>query len=318
MSEFDLIERYFRKSIPRDDVIVGNGDDCAVTSVPAGHQLTVSVDTLVEGVHFLPEVDPFSLGYKALAVSLSDLASMASVPRWATLALTIPEPDDAWLSAFSDGFHSLAEQFNVALVGGDTTRGPLSITVQLMGTVLDGKAVTRGGAQLGDDIYVTGQLGDAAIGLKCAQGEYMSEPHLDHHCRMRLERPEPRISSGVGLGPFVSAMVDCSDGFAADLGHILSSSGCGAVVKRRSLPISEAGRQFVENSGDWAPIVSGGDDYELIFTASPDSRTMISAIAEATGCSITWVGTVTSHDQLVMLGDDDLPLENPGSGYTHF
>lgn len=318
MNEFDLIRKYFRRDYRREDIIVGNGDDCAVVSIPAGHQMATSIDTLVEGVHFLADTNPEWLGHKALAVSLSDLAAMGSVPRWATLALTLPEADDEWLAAFSKGFLSLADRFNVALIGGDTTRGPLSISVQVMGIVMEGQAVRRSGASEGDDIYVTGQLGDACLGLMSLENEALLEPHLAYSCRMRLERPDPRVSVGVGLSPFASAMIDCSDGLLADLGHLLAASGLGGVIKRERFPLSEAVRSFVTEHDNWQPVFAGGDDYELVFTAPPSSRSIVAAMVESTGCSISWLGTVTTHDELIVLGDDDLPMSLSGSGYRHF
>lgn len=318
MNEFELIQTYFYRHAQRDDLVVGNGDDCAVMAVPEGHQLATSIDTLVEGVHFLPDVNPEWLGHKCLAVSLSDLAAMGSVPRWATLALTVPDVDSAWLESFSKGFLALAERFNVALVGGDTTRGPLSISVQVMGTVRDGQAVQRSGAQVGDDIYVTGQLGDSCLGLRHLQGEItLEEPH-GYLCQLRLERPDPRVGVGVGISPFATAMIDCSDGLMADLGHLLSASEVGADIACERIPLSEAVSLYVQTSGDWKPVIAGGDDYELVFTANSESRSMVAAIAESVGCPITWLGAITESKGMRLSDDAGNLMDVSSSGYRHF
>lgn len=316
--EFDLIQRYFHRQYDRSDIEIGNGDDCAVVSVPVDHQLAITTDTLIEGVHFPVGTLPERIGHKALAVSLSDLAAMGSVPKWFTLSISLPQHDEAWLSGFSKGLFALADQFNVALIGGDTTRGPLSITIQAMGSVADGRAVRRSTAQVGDDIYVTGTIGDAALGLKALTTDLELPGHHLYHCQQRLDKPSPRISSGIAASPFVTAMIDCSDGLVADLGHLLVDSGLGGVIKTSRVPLSESVKDYAEETKDWELPLAGGDDYELIFTASPDNRSIIAALPEAVNCPITWLGTVTTHDGLVVLGEDDVALDFSAQGYKHF
>ena len=319
LGEFELIQRFFSWPSGRSDVSVGIGDDTAVVDVPAGQQLVVTTDTLVEGVHFPAHTSPFDTGHKSLAVSLSDLAAMGARPRWFTLALTLPKVDENWLSGFSSGLRTLAEQQNIVLVGGDTTKGPLTISIQAMGVVGSGQAVLRSTAKPGDDIYVTGTLGDAALGLEFALET--SEPGITKECRsyclQRLNRPEPRVRAGISLAPFLTAMIDCSDGFVADLGHILASSGCGAELQLAALPLSSALQVNVEKQG-WRYPLSGGDDYELIFTASPRSRCEIIGIAENLNAPVTRVGKITEGGGIKITSADGQLLDLTTTGYTHF
>ncbi len=239
MSEFDLIRDYFTDvGARRTDVDLGVGDDCALLEVPAGQQLAISIDTLAAGTHFLPDCDPESLGHKSLAVGLSDLAAMGAEPAWATLALTLPDHDPGWIAAFSRGFAALAGAHGVSLVGGDTTRGPLSVTVQVHGLVPAGRAIRRSGAAPGDRVYVSGTLGDAGLALR----RILSGEPVDPVARARLERPTPRVALGLALRGVASAMIDVSDGLAADLGHILAASGVGAEIDLTALPLSAAVR----------------------------------------------------------------------------
>ncbi len=269
LSEFALIDRYFKHIGPRlDSTLVGIGDDCAVLRPPADPLLLVTTDTLVENIHFLASVDPESLGHKTLAVNLSDLAAMGATPKWVTLALTLPEVNESWIEAFTRGFSALAERYRVQLIGGDMTQGPLSITVQALGTGSDERILYRSAARPGDRIFLTGTIGDAGLALKYLKdrNERCSRALLD-----RLERPQPRIEAGQLIGGLASACIDISDGFAADLGHVLDASNAGATVDWNLIPLSAPVRQYVEQSGDSRLPLCAGDDYELCFTV-PEAR----------------------------------------------
>lgn len=264
LAEFDLIRRYFALHTPQHPFNqLGIGDDCALLSLPADYQLAVTADTMVENVHFFADVDPFLLGHKLLAVNLSDLAAMGAEPFAVTLALTLPKVDESWLQAFAAGFMQLAKQFRVDLIGGDTTAGPLTLTVQAMGAVPQGLALRRSAAQVGDLIYVTGSLGDAGLGLKIKQGLVCSAPELP---LQRFHQPLPRVAEGQALRGIAHACIDISDGLAADLGHILQQSRVGACLDWHSLPLSQPVQDYISQSGDWRLPLSAGDDYELCFT----------------------------------------------------
>ena len=320
LGEFDLIGRYFNRQQNQPGLAVGIGDDAAVVDIPADHQLVVTADTLVAGVHFPEQTSSEDIGYKSLAVNLSDLAAMGAVPRWYTLALTMPEANDAWLSGFSAGLAQLETDASVVLIGGDTTRGPLAIGIQAMGLVRRGAAVRRAGAKVGDDVYVTGALGDAALGLKYLQGDVPGAMFADAaiaRCIERLNRPQPRNVAGRSLAPFVNAMIDCSDGFAADLGHILTASDCGAEIELARLPLSTAGRRWVDVR-DWHLAFAGGDDYELIFTAAPAQRDVINGIADNLDCPITPVGRIMAGNGMILKQHDGSIFDFAPRGYTHF
>ena len=319
MSEFALIRTHFAAlGSARGDVILGVGDDCALLAVPPGQQLAVSIDTLAAGVHFLPDCDPEAIGHKCLAVGLSDLAAMGAEPAWATLALTLPaalprvSPD--WLAAFARGFGDLAQAHAVALVGGDTTRGPLSITVQVHGLIPVGAEIRRTGARPGDLIYVSGTLGDAGLALRGLLAGQVPAPGL----RARLERPTPRIALGLALRGLASAMIDCSDGLAADLGHILIASGVGAELDLAALPLAGAVAAVVEGAGDWGLPLASGDDYELCFCLPPGYQGRLPAIAARCSCPLTPIGRVLSGAGLVCRapGGAMVVLEHPG--FDHF
>ncbi len=316
LGEFDLIERFFQRSRAMPGVIVGVGDDAAVLELPADRQLVVTADTLIEGVHFPVATAAFDIGYKVLAVSVSDLAAMGAMPRWYTLALTLPQADESWLGDFSAGLAALEEASGIALIGGDTTRGALSVTIQAMGWVRRGAAVRRAGARPGDDVYVTGTLGDAALGLKLVRGEVGSAEAFER-CRERLDRPRPRTVAGYSLAPFVTAMIDCSDGFVADLTHLLEASGCGAEIDLRQLPLSAPVRRWVSEHG-WALPLGGGDDYELIFTADPAQRSVINGIADNLHCAVTRVGVIVEQAGIRLLDEQGHGIEPAQAGYRHF
>ena len=318
MSEFDLIRTYFTDLTPkRADVALGIGDDAALVSVPSGEQVAVSVDTLVSGVHFLPSVSPRALGHKALAVNLSDLAAMGADPAWVTLALTLPTADRAWLAEFAAGFSALAVRYNVALIGGDTTRGPLSMSIQVQGLVPEGEALSRAGARVGDGIYVTGTLGDAALCLKLMQLPTGSE-WLTEALRARLETPQPRVEAGLGLRGFASSAIDISDGLLADLGHILEAGGVGASLELARLPLSAIYADWLAQGGDWSPALTGGDDYELCFTAPEEAGPQIERLAAELDLPISRIGRIEADTGLRVIRPDGGEWSGSEAGFDHF
>ena len=319
--EFDLIRDYFQgATATRADVALGIGDDCALLSVPPGRQLAVSMDTLVCGRHFLPDVDPESLGHKALAVNLSDLAAMGAEPAWVTLGLTLPGADahwQGWLGAFVRGFAGLAAQHGVQLVGGDTTRGELSITVQVHGFVQPGQALRRDGAREGDLVYVSGQLGDAGLALLAQQGLFVGLGSLER-LQARLDRPQPRVALGRSLVGLASAAIDVSDGLAADLGHICSASDCGAQVYLERLPLSDTVADYVRETGDWSVPLSSGDDYELVCTVPEGRQGELEAAAAAWDVPLAWVGLMRKGAGVEVQLPDGLTTDTVPGGYDHF
>ncbi len=317
LSEFELIRKYFSPVAVRPDVLLGVGDDCALLATPAGQALAVSIDTLVEGVHFLAGVDPESLGHKALAVSLSDLSAMGAQPAWATLALTLPDADAPWLEAFSRGFANLASVHGLELVGGDITRGPRSVSVQAHGFVKPERAMRRGGASPGELVYLTGSLGDAGLALLGLQGRYLPPQGLSL-VRQRLERPWPRVAEGQALCRLATAAIDVSDGLAADLGHVLRASGVGAVIDVEDIPLSPSVSTHVAETGDWSLPLSGGDDYELCVTVPAERQAEVEQLGSTFDCGLSRIGTIDSESGLrCRMGDGRLVELNSG-GFEHF
>ncbi|MCW8907158.1 MAG: thiamine-phosphate kinase [Sedimenticola sp.] len=317
-SEFQLIEHHFsRLGATREDVLLGVGDDCALLQVPPGKVLAVSLDTLVEGVHFLPGVDPEALGHKALAVNLSDLAAMGAEPAWATLALTLPRIDEAWIEAFCRGFAQLANRYRVQLVGGDTTRGPRAISVQVHGFVEAGQALRRDGAGIGDLVYVSGTLGDAGLALRAAAGEYDPGPHLID-IQLRLDRPQPRVEQALALRHLASAAIDLSDGLLADLGHICQRSGCGARLELPSIPLSPALDQFIRERGDWGVPLASGDDYELCLVVPRDRQAEFERVAAGLETPLRRVGEIEAEPGIRCFDAAGNPLRVGRGGYDHF
>ena len=313
--EFELIERIRARAATRPDVILGIGDDAALLQVPAGHELVVSTDTLVAGVHFPAETAAQDIGWKALAVNLSDLAAMGAEPAWVSLALTMPESDAEWLDAFLDGFLELADEHRVALVGGDTTRGPLSITITAHGLVPAGTALRRDGAGLNDDIWVTGTIGDAAGALSQWRGNALMSAKL----RYRLDRPSPRIAAGIALRGLASAAIDISDGLLADLGHVLQRSGSGAELDLGRLPTSRTlAEHFSVDAQRWRLQLGGGDDYELCFTAAPAHALAIEQAMAACEISATVIGRITGEPAVRLRTPEGEDFEPGDSGYLHF
>lgn len=267
ISEFSLINRFFKRQPVNKPVTAGIGDDCALLSIPVGYELAITTDTMVENVHFFAGSDPYQLGHKILAVNLSDLASMGAKPLSVTLALTLPNIDENWLQAFAEGFFALAERHSVDLIGGDTTSGPLTLTVQALGLVPTGQALRRSTAKPGDYICVTGCLGNAGLGLKIKQGYRCKQPDAALN---RFNQPDPQVEIGQALVGIANACIDISDGLAGDLGHILQQSRVGACLDWEALPLSQAVKAYIEDTGDWVMPITAGDDYELCFTVSPE------------------------------------------------
>lgn len=313
MAEFDLIARIRQRVATRDDVALGIGDDAAVLRVPAGRELVVAMDTLNAGVHFPDETAPADIGWKALAVNLSDLAAMAAEPAWCTLSLSLPQADAGWLDAFLDGFLGLAAQHRVALVGGDTTRGPLSVCVTVHGLVEPGRALRRDGARVGDAIWVSGSLGDAAGAL----AQWRAGAAMDAFLRERLNRPTPRLALLPALR-HAHAGIDVSDGLLADLGHLCAASGVGAQLDLFALPASEALRACFDDEARVRLQATGGDDYELCFTAPEAARDAILRAAADAGVAVTAIGRVVAGDGVLALGADGVPWQSSGTGYDHF
>jgi thiamine-monophosphate kinase len=314
MSEFALIDRLRARVLARGDVTLGIGDDAALLQVPPGHELAVTTDTLVAGVHFPLDTAVADLGWKALAVNLSDLAAMGAAPAWCTLALTLPDADAAWVDAFLDGFVELADQHRVALVGGDTTRGPLAVTITAHGLVPAGQALRRDAARAGDDVWVTGTLGDAAGALAqhLAGGPYSAK------LRWRLDRPTPRVDVGLALRGLAHAAVDVSDGLLADLGHVLRASGVGARLDLGRLPTSRTLADHFDERRRWELQTSGGDDYELCFTAPPSRALAIEQALAGFDTAATVVGHVVAGHDIVCTTPDGEAWQPAAAGFDHF
>jgi thiamine-monophosphate kinase len=313
LDEFEIIARYFSGQ-PGEGVILGIGDDAAILDVD--EPIVVAVDTIVGGVHFPPDLPAHAIGYRALAVNLSDLAAMGAKPRWATLALTLPAADESWLERFAAGFFELATQFGVGLVGGDTTRGPLTATVQVIGTLPNGQALPRSGGSAGHDVYVTGTLGDAAGALPLlARGEPKAAAETELIARFAY--PSPRVAAGLALASVAAAAIDVSDGLVADLGHICRQSGCGARIDIERLPLSRALCDIyaADRAVDFA--LGGGDDYELCFTAPREQAAAVAAALNDSATPFTRIGELVAGNEVVCCRGGR-PVALTVSGYTHF
>ncbi|PKH01465.1 thiamine-phosphate kinase [Psychromonas sp. MB-3u-54] len=332
LSEFALIDSYFKRStiVQNSGVDLGIGDDCALLDIPEGHQLAVSTDSLVCAVHFFEDVDPYRLGYKALAVNLSDLAAMGALPKWVSLAITLPNGarvnnNPNWLSEFTRGFFALADKFDVVLVGGDTTKGPLSITVSVKGIVPRGLALQRNKAQLGDLICVSSNIGDGALGLAVKLNELtLTDPQYFVDA---LELTEPRVDLGILLRGLASSCIDISDGLTQDLTHILKASHCAAKIAIESIPLSKRMQEEVnigKLSNDTAVqyALTGGDDYELLFTISENNLMLLEQrIAQQTQPmpSLSVIGRTTSQQsELIAFFKEDQAVTYSTGGWDHF
>ncbi len=316
-SEFDLIRRHFTR--PARHTVLAVGDDAALVAPRAGMQLAVSTDMLVSGTHFFPDAEPEALGWKTLAVNVSDLAAMGAEPRWAFLALALPAADEAWIAAFARGLFACADSFGVDLAGGDTTRGPLNLCVTIAGEVPAGTAITRTGARAGDDLWVTGRPGRAALGLAHLRGEVTLAGAAAADCLDALHRPQPRVAAGLALRGIASAMLDVSDGLLGDLGHILESSGVGALVHAADLPLEVLLRAGADPVLARRCLLSGGDDYELLFAAPAARRADVETLAQRLSLPITRIGRFTDRAGELLVEDTDGRLIVPSSsGYDHF
>lgn len=327
MGEFELIDRFFlRRGRPAPaQVPLGVGDDCALLAPSPGHELAVSCDLLLEGRHFLSTVDPQRLGHKALAVNLSDLAACGARPLAFTLALALPAADEPWLAAFSQGLFALADAHGCELAGGDTTRGPLTICITVFGEVPQGQALLRSGARAGDDVWVSGSLGDARLALEVFRGSLSLPAALFGSARERLERPTPRVALGQALRGIATAAIDVSDGLLGDLGHLLRRSGTGATLESAAALELLALRRLATVAGDLPQpqlqlecVLAGGDDYELAFTAPPQRRAAVEAAGAASGTPVTRIGRVDAEPGLRLLDAGGRPLERPFRSYDHF
>lgn len=318
--EFDLIARYFdRFKSVRRDVQLGIGDDCALLTVAEKQLLAISTDTLVSGIHFLADIDPADLGYKALAVNLSDLAAMGADPAWLSLALTLPEVNEEWLKAFSDSLFEQMNYYGMQLIGGDTTRGPLSMTLTIHGLIPAGRALTRSGARIGDWIYVTGTLGDSAAGLAILQDRLqVSDQVAQDYLLARHLRPQPRVLQGQALRDLASSAIDLSDGLISDLQHVLKASECGARIELDELPMSQTltSNTDAEQALRWA--LTGGEDYELCFTVPEINRGALEVALSHLGADYTCIGQIGPQSEGMKFYRDQQEVELPWSGYDHF
>lgn len=318
MGEFDLIDRYFKRAPRRADV--GIGDDGAVWTPRQGHQLVFSADMLVEGRHFLSTVKPQYLGHKSLAVNLSDLAACGATPQAFLLSLSLPSADEAWLAGFSSGLFELADLHDCELIGGDTTQGPLNISITVMGDVPAGLSILRCNAQVGDDLYVSGHLGDARLALEAFRGKVSLPQAVFDMARMRMECPTPRIALGQALRGIATAMADISDGLIGDLGHILKASHVGAEIDTPVVTALMQTAQLWSCPEDLAMtcVLSGGDDYELVFSAPPCAAAQVLLASKSSGTPTTRIGRITDSKNLVLLGLDGLPVTHSWVSFDHF
>jgi len=319
-NEFGIIAKYFTRPTPQAEL--GVGDDAAMIKLSTGMELAISADMLVAGTHFFEDVAPYKLGWKSLAVNISDMAAMGAKPRWATLAISLPHADEGWISEFARGFFACADSFDVDLIGGDTTRGPLNICVQIMGEVPVGKAIKRSGAKLGDEIWVSGNLGDAALALAAMQDHISLTENELKICRTALEEPQPRVELGLALRGIANSALDISDGLLADLGHILEQSKVAAKLQLEAIPRSEIVSRYYHSEPVQAMVLSGGDDYELCFTAAPEQHETILGISQKLGLRLSCIGyTVEATEQKYQAAVYDKHqqrIQLKTTGYDHF
>ena len=316
-SEFALIRRHFTRPARHTDLAVG--DDAALIRPAPGMQLAISTDMLVAGTHFFADTNPTDLGWKTLAVNVSDLAAMGAQPRWVVLAASLPRPDEAWIAAFAQGFFACCEAFDIDAIGGDTTRGPLNLCPTIFGEVPTGAAITRGGARPDDDLWVSGAPGRAALGLAHLRGDtHLADTYRDD-CLAALHRPQPRVALGLGLRGIASAMLDVSDGLLGDLDHILESSAVGAVIDEANLPLAPLVAACGDPALAFAACTGGGDDYELLFAAPAERRAELGALAGSLQLPLHRIGAITPATDRLQLRERDGRLRTLlASGYDHF
>jgi len=319
-SEFDIIRHYFTRPVTK--AALGVGDDAALISTTAEKELVISVDTLVSGHHFFADTDPRQLGYKALAVNLSDMAAMGANPRWATLALTLPrnliQQNQVWLDEFAAGFFELADTYQIELIGGDTTLGPLNISVQIIGEVEKGKALLRSGARPGDDIWISGHLGDAALALAHEQQHIKLNPAELMQCQSALHAPIARIDLGRRLINLAHSAIDISDGLMADLEHIVECSNVSATININEIACSSILRKYLPHPVAVRCLLTGGDDYELCFTVSGKKRKEIEELSLKLAIPLTRIGRITQGKGLTVLNSDGTAITQEAKGYDHF
>lgn len=319
MKEFDIIERFFaQQSHQRKDVLLGIGDDCAVTRVPEGQVLATTTDTLIEGVHFPTDTPAEAIAHKALAVSLSDLAAMGAEPAWFNLALSMPNVDENWLESFSKSLFDLSQYYSIQLIGGDTVQGPLIVTITAHGFIPQEQALQRSGAKPGDLIYVTGTLGDAGAGLAITEGTLNVSEHLQTFLVNRLNYPAPRLLAGTALRRIASSCIDISDGLAKDLMHILQQSDCGAKIAVDKLPLSVALKEAVDIDTAYRYALSAGDDYELLFTVSEERKGNLDIALANANINATCIGHITGAKQKLELSLCDETYALTKTGFEHF
>ncbi|PCI08265.1 MAG: thiamine-phosphate kinase [Gammaproteobacteria bacterium] len=319
-TEFDIIKKYFTFSHNRNDVNFAIGDDCASVTVPEGKQLLVTADTLISGVHFPENTAAEDIAYKAIMVNLSDLAAMGATPAWLTLAITLPKIDEKWLQAFSDQLKNILTDFNICLIGGDTTKGHLSITIQAMGLCDTDKILRRSQAAVGDKIFVTGYMGDAAIGLGVIMKGINDEVLLP--CIQKLNRPEARVKFAEELVLYAKCAIDVSDGLIADLGHVVDASGCGARIDLQDIQLSASAKHYFEhynnNEVDWSMVLAQGDDYELCFTVNNNNEAAVQKLAEKHHLKISCIGEITDSSELLFIDLNGKVVNIYGTGFQHF
>lgn len=315
-----MIEDFFKaKSIQRKDVIIGIGDDGAITHIPQGQALVTTTDTLISGVHFLADTPPHAIAQKAVAVNLSDLAAMGAEPAWMSLSLSMPSVDADWLEAFSNGLQEHSEYYSIQLIGGDTVQGPLAITITAQGFVPFDQALTRSQAKPGDSVYVTGTLGDAGLGLHIAQKKQVVSNQLNRDFLLnRLHYPSPRLLAGTSLRRIASACIDISDGLVSDIKHILKASQCGATIHVDKLPMSHALKESVSSSQAIDYALSAGDDYELLFTVSEEQKGSLETALTSANVHTTYIGQLNGCAGKLELRQADKPYEYSAKGYQHF
>lgn len=316
MSEFDVITRYFDR--PTRYTNLGVGDDAALLRVSAGMSLAVSADMLVSGTHFFPDTDAFKLGWKSLAVNISDMAAMGAMPKWATLALALPQRNDEWLEAFSQGFFACADAFSVDLIGGDTTQGALTIAIQIMGEIPLNQELKRNSACAGDDIWVSGTLGQAALGLAHLQNKVVLEDQQLLSCLNALYTPQPRVDLGLAIRNVAHSAIDISDGLLAELGHITKASNVGATVQLYDVPCASFMKTKIDTPLYQQCILAGGDDYELCFTAPQQARQKIQEIGTNLQIDLTIIGQITTTSDIKIYDGKNRTMQFTRYGYDHF